>query len=212
MATRRQYIERILRQVYGGFPTDDSEITDNLVNQWLNDALGAAAKLNYTESIRMDGIAYINNSFYSTFKNIQFSKDSLFVYSATLPQVPIGLGRNEGINDLRFRMPDGSYSYSALPLSQNQKGYFDTLPPIPNKILYWYEGNQLYAKSTLPLNTMSTSLTMISGGDSSDLNSIINVPDEYFDFITQYIQKNLILERNQPDDVQNDGADFIRSN
>src|SRR5574342_575881 len=211
MSTRRQYIERILRQVYGGFPTDDSEITDNLVNVWLNDALAAAAKLNYTESIRMDGIAYINNSFYSTFKNLSFSKDSLFQYISTLPQVPVGLGKNEGINDLRFRMLDGSYSYTAIPLSQNQKAYADMLPPIPNKILYWYEGDKIYVKSTLPISTMSTSLTMVSGGGSSNLDSVINVPEDYFDFITQYIQKNLIIQRNQPVDAQNDGADHVRT-
>lgn len=211
MSTRRQYIERILRQVYGGYPTDDSEITFNLVNHWLNDALASAAKLNYTESIRIDGISYVNNSFYLTYKDISFSEESLFVYSATLPQVPVGLGKNEGINDLRFKMPDGSFSYSAIPLSQNQKGYSDMLPPIPNKILYWYEGNSIYAKSTLILSKMSSSITMVSGGDSSNLDSIINVPEDYFDFITQYIQKNLIVSRNQPADAQNDGADHIRT-
>ena len=210
MSTRRVYIEKILRQIYGGYPTDDSEITFNLVNVWLNEGIAAAAHQNYNESIKVDGVSYINNSFYTTFNDISFSKDSLFVYSATLPQVPVGLGKNEGINDLRFKMPDGSYSYSAIPLSQNQKGYSDMLPPVPNKIMYWYEGNMLYAKSTLPLNTMLTKTTMVSGGDSSNLDSIINVPEDYFDFITQYIDRNLMLSRNQPVDAQNDGADHVR--
>jgi len=67
--TRYALIERILRQIYNGQPSDDSSITYNLVNQWLNDAIGLAVKKNYTDSIQMDGIAYINNSFYTTYTN-----------------------------------------------------------------------------------------------------------------------------------------------
>ena len=59
--TRKTFIERILRQIYNGQPSDDSNITFNLVNQWLNDAIGVAAKKNYTDSIQMDGVAYVNN-------------------------------------------------------------------------------------------------------------------------------------------------------
>lgn len=61
--TRNIFIERILRQIYNGQPSDDSSITYSLVNQWLNDAIGLAAKKNYTDGIQMDGIAYVNNSF-----------------------------------------------------------------------------------------------------------------------------------------------------
>ena len=59
--TRKIFIERILRQIYNGQPSDDSSITFNQVNQWLNDAIGVAAKKNYTDSIQMDGVAYVNN-------------------------------------------------------------------------------------------------------------------------------------------------------
>ena len=49
--TRNIFIERILRQIYNGQPSDDSSITYNLVNQWLNDAIGLAAKKNYTDDL-----------------------------------------------------------------------------------------------------------------------------------------------------------------
>jgi len=39
--TRYAFIERILRQIYNGQPSDDSSITYNQVNQWLNDAIHA---------------------------------------------------------------------------------------------------------------------------------------------------------------------------
>ena len=49
--TRRHYIERILRQIYGTYVRDDSSITENLVNSWLNDGIAIAAKQNYRENI-----------------------------------------------------------------------------------------------------------------------------------------------------------------
>ena len=40
--TRSIYIERILRQIYGGYIPQDSSITENLVNTYLNEAIGVA--------------------------------------------------------------------------------------------------------------------------------------------------------------------------
>ena len=48
--TRRFFIQRTLRQIYGGETSADSNITDNLVNGWLNDVLGVAARKNYTDN------------------------------------------------------------------------------------------------------------------------------------------------------------------
>lgn len=211
MSTRRHYLQRQLRQIYGGFPKDDAEITINLINSWLNDAIAAAAQLNYRDSIKLDGVAYINNSFYTTYKNISFTKESAFLFKAQLPQVPVGLGRNEGVHTLQFLMPDGGYSQTAIPLSQYQVGYNFSMKPIPNKIMYWYEGDDLFVQSTLPLNTYTAKTTMVSPGNPEDLDSVINVPEDYFDFITQYLIRNLSIQRGQPVDAQNDGADFVKT-
>ena len=71
---RTTYIERLIRQVYGSQPNDDSEITFNLVNAWINEGIGIAVKKNYTDSLQLDGIAYINNSFYSTFAGLAITQ------------------------------------------------------------------------------------------------------------------------------------------
>ena len=78
--TRNQIIERVLRQIYNGQPSDDSNITYGLVNQWLNDAIGVAAKKNYTDNIQLDGVAYVNNSFYTTFKDSAVTDENNFTY------------------------------------------------------------------------------------------------------------------------------------
>jgi hypothetical protein len=206
--TRNIFIERILRQIYNGQPSDDSSITYSLVNQWLNDAIGLAAKKNYTDGIQMDGIAYVNNSFYTTFKDLTVELGNIdnVTYSIDLPQIPVALGKNEGIATLQF-VKDKLASQTAIPLSMNQVAYIDNLRPIQNKILYWTEGKNIYAKSLIPLTSYTANVRMVSGGDSTDLNSTLIVPDDYVPMIVEYIKGQLAFERSRPIDVSNDGVD-----
>jgi hypothetical protein len=208
--TRKIFIERILRQIYNGQPSDDSSITFNQVNQWLNDAIGLVVKKNYTESIQMDGVAYINNSFYTTFTGLDISPETVdnVTYSVDLPVIPYSLGRNEGIATLQF-VGDKKTSQTAIPLSMNQVAYIEQLRPIQNKILYWNEGDKIFVKSTIPLSNYKATLRLISGGDSSDLASTLIVPDDYVPMIVEYIKGQLAFERSRPIDQSNDGVDNI---
>lgn len=204
--TRSIYIERILRQIYGGYIPQDSSITENLVNTYLNEAIGVAAKQCYKESIQLDAVGYVNNSFYSTFKGIAVIKDENFLWKIILPQVPVGIGKNEGVASLKFKS-DNQVSLDCIPLSMNERGFYQSQRRIPNKTLYYSEGNYLYAISTLLLSQYTATVTMISGGDSTDLDSVITVPDDYFPIITDYIKAQLGFELAQPKDQSNDGSD-----
>ena len=206
--TRNIFIERILRQIYNGQPSDDSSITYSLVNQWLNDAIGLAAKKNYTDGIQMDGIAYVNNSFYTTFTNLDIAAEPVdtVTYSVDLPQIPVALGKNEGIATLQF-VGDKRTSQTAIPLSMNQVAYIEQLRPIQNKILYWIEGKNIYIKSAIQLTSYKATIRMVSGGDSTDLESTLIVPDDYVPMIVEYIKGQLAFERSRPIDTANDGVD-----
>lgn len=209
MSTRRAYIERILRLIYNGQPSEDSNITVNLVNVWLNDGIAIAAKQNYVDAIKMDGVAYVNNSFSTTFSGLAITSDDTnnLGYKISLPQIPLGLGKNEGINTLRFKGEDGFISQSVVWLSANQVGYADQMRKIPNKIYAYNEGEIVRFTSTLPLYQYTATVSMISGGDSADLDSLINVPDDYFPTVTEYIKAQLLLEKAQIADGSNDGID-----
>lgn len=206
--TRNQFIERILRQIYGGQPTDDSNITYSLVNQWLNDAIGLAVKKNYTDSIQMDGVAYVNNSFYTTFNNLTINQESIdnFTYSIDLPSIPIALGKDEGIATLQFG-GDKLISQTGIPLSMNQVAYIENLRPIQNKILYWSEGKSIYIKTTILLTSYKATLRMINGGNSSDLESTLIIPDDYVPMMVEYIKSQIAFEQSRQIDTSNDGND-----
>ena len=204
--TRYAFIERILRQIYNGQPSDDSSITYNQVNQWLNDAIALAARKNYTDSIQMDGVAYVNNSFYTTFKALPVVNENVTTYAISLPVIPVALGQNEGVATLQF-VGEGKISQTAIPLSANQVGYIDSLRPIQNKLLYWIEGKNIYVKSSILLSQYTANVRMISGGDSTNLQSTLIIPDDYVPMMIEYIKSQLAFERSRPIDTSNDGID-----
>jgi hypothetical protein len=205
--TRKTFIERILRQIYNGQPSDDSSITFNQVNQWLNDAIGVAAKKNYTDSIQMDGVAYVNNSFYTSYSGLTITSVNNTTFKFTLPQIPVALGKNEGLATLNFSNNNTPTTFGAVPLSMNQVGYQDTLRPIQNKVVYWPQGQEVYMSTGIPLTAYKANVRMVSGGDSSDLNSTLIIPDDYVPVMVEYIKAQLAFERSRPIDTSNDGVD-----
>ena len=210
MPTRRQYIEQVRRMIYGSQPSNDAEITVGLVNQWIDQAVGVAAKANYTDSLKLDGIAYVNNSFYTTYKSLSVSADDQYLWKITLPQIPIGIGYNQGAETLVFK--DSASNQLSMPvvwLSQNQLSFQKGMRTIPNKLLAYIEGTYVYVMSTLMLSSYTAQVTMISGGDSTNLDSILNVPADYFPIMTEYLKTQLMFQRQVPVDSTNDGSDAI---
>lgn len=206
---RRTYIERIRRLIYNGQPADDATITIGLVNNYLQDAIAYAVKQNNKESLAIDGVSYVNNSFYTTFKGLTVSSDEQFTWKVTLPEIPIALGTNEGITMLQFKDAQSKQiSQTVVWLTQAQKSYFQNMRPIPNKIMAVSEGKFVYVYTDILLDQYTANATMVSGGLSTDLDGELNVPADYFPVMTEYLLKILTTELNQPKDVTNDGQDF----
>ena len=208
--TRAVFIERTLRQIYNGQPSDDATITVNLVNVWLDDAIALAAKQNYKDNYQVDGISYVNNGFYTTFKGLEFEADEQFLWKVTLPQIPVGIGANEGISTFIVKYDNLNTSFPVIWIDQNQKTYYQSMRPIPNKIIAYSEGENVFLISTLLMDLYTAQVTMISGGDSSDLDSELNVPPDYFPVMVEYIKQQLMFERMQPLDNESDGQDAIK--
>lgn len=205
--TREQFIERTLRQIYNGPVSDDATITKGLVNNYLSDGIGLAAKSNYKDNIALEGVSFINNSFYTTFKGLAVTKDEQALWKIELPQIPFGLGANDGVSTLKFKSDTNEISYPVVWLTTNQLSYQRGMREIPNKLLAYSEGKYLYVITPLILSPYTASVTMVSGGDSTDLSSELNVPADYVPIIVEYIKQQLLLEKAQPVDATNDGLD-----
>lgn len=209
--TRAQYIEQVRRLIYGGQPEDDAEITVSLVNLWLNQAVAYAAKQCYAENMKLEGVASVNNGFYSTFKGLSVSKDENFLWKVTLPSIPPGIGTSEGISTVVFKSDTGQISYPVVLMSESQNSYQKGMRTIPNKLIGYQEGDKVFVLTTIALNQYTASVTMVSSGVSTDLGSTLVVPPDYLPFVTDYLMKVLNFERMQPVDEKSDGIDSVKN-
>jgi len=206
--TRGAFAESILMQIYGGKPSDDAEITYNLVNLYIAEGIGLAAQAAYKGAIQMDGVGYVNNGFYTTFSGLTITQDSTdnLCWVFTLPEIPVGISANMGVAEVRFKA-NNQTSLPGIPLSMNQWGYFDSMPVISNKLLFLPEGKVVRTKSTIILSNYTATVKMISGGDVSNLNSELNVPPDYLPVIREHVNNQLLKERSIPQDTVSDGTD-----
>lgn len=204
-------IEQILRKVYGGQPSDDASITKGLVNQYVIAGMALAARQNYTDNIKLEGVGYVNNSFYATFKDLPFTADEENLYKIVLPQIPLGIGSVEGISRVVCKDANGKISGSVIMLSENQVAYYRNMRNIPNKVMGYPEGTNFFVITPLIMTAYTAQVTMISGGDANDLNSQVNIPNDYIPFITDYVYKELMAERMSPVENANDGIDVVKT-
>lgn len=204
--TRGELIEQVLRAVYGDQPRDDASITPNLVNLYINQGTAQAIRSQLKDSINVDGVTYINNAFYFTYKGLPISQEENLLWKVDLPQVPFGIGRNEGVANLRLKK-DGKTSIDAIPISIAQKGYHYTMKKIPNRMLFYTEGKEAYILSSVNLNTYTASVTMISTG-SNNPSTTVSIPDDYIPYVIDYVVKALVASRGLPKDNNNDGEDI----
>ena len=203
---RKVIIEQISRLIHNGLYSDDTDISDNLINLYVNQGVAIAAKNNYKEAIQLDGIGYINNSFYTTYKGISVVSDEENLWTLPLPQIPIAIGRNEGISRLLFKNSQNNLSFDAIPLPANQLAFTRSMRPIPNKILYYSEGGDAKVITAINMTEYKASVTMISGGDSTNMNSTINLPDDAIPAVIDYVMKLLVSELKMKADNTNDGV------
>jgi hypothetical protein len=206
--TRKVLIEQIRRMLYGGVPTDDANITEKEINLYLNEALAYMAKVNYTDSIKLDGIETVSDAFYLTFKNLAIVKDNdTGYYSLDLPQVPLGLARGYGISTVTFPSSTG-LAKSPIPISVRELDYMDSLKQPPSKIFYWPEGKKLWFKSYTNLVGKLAIVRMVST-ESANLDDELNVPQEYITDIINLVMNQLGKRKTATQDSTNDGLDKI---
>lgn len=204
--TRKVLIEQIRRMLYGGVPNDDASISEKEINVYINQALAYMAKVNYTDSIKLDGIESVSDVFYLTFKNLPVLKDTdTGYYYATLPQVPVGLARGYGISTVTFPTSTG-LAKSPIPISVRELDYIDNLKQPPSKIFYWPEGKKLWFKSYTNLIGKNAIVRMVST-ESGTLDDELNLPQEYITDIINLVLNQLKIRKGSPEDIVNDGVD-----
>ena len=207
--TRNELIAQIRRMYYGGMPDESASLRPLEVNMYISQALAYVAKINYTDSIKLDGVETVSDAFYSTFKNLALTLDSDTGYwYATLPHPPLGLSRGYGISSVTFPVSTGM-AKAPIPISPREIDLIDNMKKPPSKIFYWAEGGRLYFKSPYYNLNAKTPIVRMVSHENSDLNAELNVPGEYIADIITWVMGQLNIRKQMPADSIKDGLDKI---
>lgn len=208
--TRAVFIERLIRQYYGGQPTDDAQLTPNLVNTWVNEGVALAARQNYKDNQQVEGVGYNSDGFSIDYTNLSVTADPFEVGKnyITLPDAPLGIGENEGVKTMRL-VNKSFISSPVILISIRESDFVDSLPK-PDGVFAWYVGSKinLYSPIYPNLTDFKAKVTMISAGNSSDLTSQINVPNDYLPVVNDYVFAQLTKMKMSKPDTANDGNDI----
>jgi hypothetical protein len=177
----------------------------------LEQAIAFAAQQNYRDNLKFEGIAFNNSSFYTTFKALAVTADENGLWKIALPQMPVGVGAVEGVSTVKFKSSIGELSFPVVMMSANQNSFHRGMREIPNKLLAFVEGQNVFVYSSIILSQYTSSVTMISGGLSTNLASTLNVPSDYLPLMNDYLTKYFLMSRNVPVDEKPDGIDSINN-
>lgn len=203
--TNRQLAELIQRQIAGGTPSDDFEPKLEEIALWIPHGVAAAARVNYTDGVNVDGIEFVGDAFYTTIKNLALTLDEdTGWYQTTLPTLPYGLSTGYDITAMRVQ-GDRQVSDAAIRIPQRQVSFYDRMRLPPNKLFFWVEGKTVNVKSFAVLDGMAVRVTMATPG-TGGLDADMNCPDDYIPMVVDYVKKQLLTPQPQPPDLSNDGV------
>lgn len=207
--TRKEICELIQMRLAGGMPSDDFPITLNEINLWLDHGIAASAMKNYTDGVSIDGLEFIGDAYYVTFKNLTLTQDTDSLYfKTTLPAAPVGVPRGYDIASAYIMKATGGYGTPLVRVNPQQIDYYDSLPKPKNSIEFWAEGTTLYVKTatTALLTGAKVAIRMVGSAGSRALTDEALVPSDAVPYVVEYVFKYFMQTDAMPKDTMNDGT------
>jgi|SRR5882757_626108 len=204
--SRLQVLETVQRLLLGGMASDDTELTLALINQHLNAAIGYAAKTNYKEEIELNGIENVADAFYADFKSITITKDNTTgLYTATLPQQPVGLGAGWDISTFMLITGSGAKMF-AHAISPREVEFLYNTSGSCSEVFYWITGLTVSLHACKDITQYKANIRMISS-QATDWTTPVTLPDGYLPLVVEYMTKVLGVEVQRPIDISSDGVE-----
>ena len=206
---RKELCELIQIRLAGGMPSDDFPITLNEINLWLDHAIAASAVKNYTDGVSIDGLEFVGDAYYATFKNLTLTQDTDSLYfKTTIPAPPVGVPRGYDIASAYIMQATGGYGTPLVRVNPQQLDYYESLPKPKNSIEFWVEGVTLFVKAatTNLLTGAKVAVRMIGSAGSRSLTDAALVPNDAVPYIVDYVFKYFSQTDQMPKDLTNDGT------
>jgi hypothetical protein len=208
--TYQKISEQIRTMLYGGIPSDDAAFSLRYIAELVAQEVAFQARKNAFENSNNGETTYANDTFTSTFKNVNVAYDSVLKQNySTLPQIPAALPNNQEIVNITPLGIQGRRRQIVL-MKNKDKFMQDMLPAVKGFILAYIEDGKLYYDNIQEYMFNAVNITMIGAISSTGdlLDAELNVPKSSESEIIGKIFQMLRASKGLPEDVMNDARDL----
>lgn len=208
--TYQKISEQIRTMLYGGIPSDDAAFSLRYIAELVAQEVAFQARKNAFENSNGGETTYANDTFTSTFKNVNVAYDSVLKQNySTLPQIPAALPNNQEIVNITPLGIQGRRRQIVL-MKNKDKFMQDMLPAVKGFILAYIEDGKLYYDNIQEYMFNAVNITMIGAISSTGdlLDAELNVPKSSESEIIGKIFQMLRASKGLPEDVMNDARDL----
>lgn len=206
--TRQQLIDRILRFYYDGIPDEDSQITNNEVDLYINDAIATVMNKQAMDDYNITGIMSVPDGYVTTYTIPTPSlNNSTGFYQSTLPHPPMGSIGESSISGVFFGGNRGQ-SKPILYIRPSEVDYFAFMPKPPQAAFYWIEGSSIYfwCRTDITHITDYIYVRMATNVQSSN-STVLNIPPDAVELVFNDVIQKLLPRKNIRQDNIIDGIE-----
>lgn len=202
--TKLQLIQRIRKHVSNGFPSDEFATSDNEIQLYIDSSIAYQIKGLAYENAKIDGTLVVPEAFLITYQLTGLTQDlNTGYWKVTLPQPPLSLPLGYSVTQVYF-VNKQSKKQNAYPIKVKRAAYRDNLPS-PQGVLYQVENDTLLLQASNGLTLSDqTCFVQMPVARTSDVNAVMNVPDDILEAIFNNVVMQLTKRYAEPKDIIKD--------
>jgi hypothetical protein len=179
LTTKRQIVDEIRYQVFGGMPNNSTAISENFVLRLLNNRIAEAAVKNSYINSNLEGVLYADDIFTLTYSNITLLTDANSgLKYFELPTQPVGLPNKRAITIFPPKTRGGFMDDLFKPILRSKVTKVRRLPNLKKVFHFTENGNEYFVDNFQIMDSFSNvNLSIVSAG-ALDLDDNINMPED----------------------------------
>ena len=160
LRTKKEIVQEVLYECYGGIPNVNSSISENFVLRKLNNKIASNAMMQAMGTYKMDGAICVDDIFTLTYSSLTLlNDDNTGLKYVALPSQPIGLPYNQAITVFPPAPRGGMLNDLFKPTTRKKLTMVRSLPNL-KKVFHFIENGRVYFEDEYGIMATFTTLNM----------------------------------------------------
>lgn len=192
LTIKRELVDEIRYELYGGMPTNDAAISEQFVLRKLNDKIAESAVKSAFGNYNLDGAVVADDIFRLTYTGISVTLDSVSgYYTFQLPATPVGIPGERSFEIYPPANRGGARNTTFKMIARNEVPFIRSTPQMKKVYCFVDNGNMgLVDEWGIVQTYPSLNMSVITSG-ANDLTAFLNLPDDMISAVKALVLADL---------------------